>query len=222
MNEKQFTIIWVVALVIILLAGGGAIWYLQFDLLVEKREALRAVKAKVADAKSKKDKIPALKKSIEALTKKATELATHIPNLDRAEYDIFAELLDELRRKAGVSVPRANWTVPTRPTPVPGRQAFVQPATVHKVQYDITVNGSFYQLLRYINLLEQQKRFIGVENFAVTKSSGSDATTALNKAAAPRRDLKITIYSYTYKLPPKPFELPPEESRSGRSTDIPD
>ena len=221
MNEKQFTIIWVVALVIILLAGGGAIWYLQFDLLVEKREALKAVKAKVADAKSKKDKIPSLKKSIESLTKKANELAAHIPNLDRAEYDIFAELLDELRRKAGVSVPRASWTVPTRPTPIPGRPAFVQPATVHKVQYDITVNGSFYQLLRYINLLEQQKRFIGVENFAVTKS-GSDNPATLSKAAAPKRDLKITIYSYTYKQPTKPFELPPEEARSGRSTDIPD
>jgi hypothetical protein len=221
MNEKQFTIIWVVALVIILLAGGGAIWYLQFDLLVEKREALKAVKAKVADAKSKKDKIPMLKKSIEALNKKANELAAHIPNLDRAEYDIFAELLDDLRRKAGVSVPRASWTVPNRPTPIPGRPAFVQPATVHKVQYDISVNGSFYQVLRYINLLEQQKRFIGVESFAVTKAGGSDSTT-LSKAAAPKRDLKITIYSYTYKLPPKPFELPPEEARSGRSTDIPD
>jgi hypothetical protein len=220
MNEKQFTIIWVVALVIILLAGGGAIWYLQFDVLEEKRAQLKAEKAKVADAKSKKDKIPTLKKSIEALSKKANELAGYIPNLDRAEYDIFAELLDELRKKAGVSVPRASWTVPSRPTPIPGRQAFVQPATVHKVQYDITVNGSFYQLLRYINLLEQQKRFIGVENFSVTKSGQNESN--LSKAAAPRRDLKITIYSYTYKLPPKPFELPPEEARSGRSTDIPD
>lgn len=220
MNEKQFTIIWVVALVIILLAGGGAIWYLQFDVLVEKRDQLKAEKAKVADAKSKKDKIPALKNSIDALNKKANELAGYIPNLDRAEYDIFAELLDDLRRKAGVNVPRASWTVPSRPTPIPGRPAFTQPATVHKVQYDITVNGSFYQLLRYINLLEQQKRFIGVENFAVTKSGGNE--TGLTKAAAPRRDLKITIYSYTYKLLTKPFELPPEESRSGRSTDIPD
>jgi hypothetical protein len=56
----------------------------------------------------------------------------------------------------------------------------------------------------------------------VTKAGGSESVKELNKAAAPKRDLKITIYSYTYKLPAKPFELPPEESRSGRSTDIPD
>ena len=220
MNEKQFTIIWVVALVIILLAGGGAIWYLQFDVLVEKREQLKVVKAKVADAQSKKAKIKGLKESIAALTKKAGELATHIPNLDRAEYDVFAELLDELRKKAGVSVPRANWAVPTRPTPIPGRPPFTQPPTVHKVQYDMSVNGSFYQLLRYINLLEQQKRFIGVENFNVTKA-GNDGP-GLGKAAAPKRDLKITIYSYTYKTPMIPIEIDAEEARSGKSTDIPD
>jgi hypothetical protein len=220
MNEKQFTIIWVVALVIILLAGAGAIWYLQFDVLVEKREQLKVVKAKVADAKKKRDAIPGLKLSIAALTKKATELATHIPNLDRAEYDVFADLLDDLRRKAGVNVPRANWTIPARPTPIPGRPPVAQPATIHKVQYDIAVNGSFYQLLRYINLLEQQRRFIGVENFSVTRAGGDNEK---GKAAAPpRRDLKITIYSYTYKLPSKAFELEFEEARSGRSTDIPD
>lgn len=219
MNEKQFTIIWVVALVIILLAGGGAIWYLQFDVLPQKRAALAAVQEQVRGATKKKNDIPGLKKSIEALTKKAGELAGHIPNLERAEYDVFAELLDDLRRKAGVNVPRASWTVPSRPTPIPGRNTPPMPATVHKVQYDLTVNGSFYQLLRYINLLEQQKRFIGVESFSVGKS-GSDQGT--KSGAAPRRDLKVTIYSYTYKLPAKPFELEFEESRSGRSTEIPD
>ena len=220
MNEKQFTIIWVVALVIIVLAGSGAIWYLQFDVLVEKRKELDAVKAEVAAARAKVAKIPGLQKSIAELKKQADELASKIPNLDRAEYDVFAELLDDLRRRANVNVPRAAWTTPSRPAPIPGRPAVTQPATIHKVQYDMSVSGSFYQLIRYINLIEQQRRFIGVENFTITKGSGSD--TAKIKAASPKRDLKITIYSYTYKLPAKPFELPPEESRSGRSTDIPD
>ena len=118
MNEKQFTIIWVVALIIILLAGGGAIWYLQFDVLVEKRGILKGVQAQVEVARAKKNKIPALRTSIAELTKKANELATHIPNLDRAEYDVFAELLDDLRRKAGVAVPRAAWRA-TLPAPPP-------------------------------------------------------------------------------------------------------
>ena len=217
MNEKQFTIIWVVALVIILIAGGGAIWWLQFDVLVQKRADLDAVKAQVLDAKNKQAKIPQLKASIVDLTKKAETLASHIPNLDRMEYDRFAELLDDIRRRAGVNVPRAAWTVPSRPVPIPGRPAVNQPASVHKVQYDLTVNGSFYQLLRYVNLIEQQRRFIGVENFSIQKG-GADSS----KGGAPRRDLRITIYSYTYKPKPAPFVLTSEEPRSGRSTEIPD
>jgi Tfp pilus assembly protein PilO len=216
MNEKQFTIIWVVALVIILLAGGGAIWYLQFDVLVEKRKVLDGVKQQVQVAKDKKAKIPQLRASIAELTKQANELATHIPNLDRAEYDVFAELLDELRRKAGVVVPRATWMVPSRPVPIPGRPAFNQPATVHKVQYDLTAHGSFYQLLRYINLIEQQRRFIGVDSFNVAKGTEGKGT------GAPKRSLKLLIYSYTYKLPPTPFVIEADEARSGKSTEIPD
>lgn len=216
MNEKQFTIIWIVALVIILLAGSGAIWYLQFDVLVEKRRQLDAVRGQVNDAKQKQAKIPGLEKSIAQLTKDAEELATHIPNLDRAEYDVFAELIDELRRKANVTVPRVSWAVPGRPVPIPGRPVVNQPATIHKVQYDISCGGSFYQLIRYINLIEQQRRFIGVENFSILK--GADGV----KGGPPRRDLRITIYSYTYKLPAQPFFIDAPEERSGRSTDIPD
>lgn len=218
MNEKQFTIIWVVALVLILIAGGTSIYYLQFEVLEQKKAELSAVQAQVADATKKKNAIPGLQKSIVELQKKEAELITHIPNLTRAEYDEFANLLDELRRKATVTVSRASWGVPSKPQPIPGRPAVVQPPTVHKVQYDLSVTGNFYQLLRYINLLEQNKRFIGVENFSINKGPGGEG----KGLTQPKRDLRITIYSYTYKLPPTPFELTEMESRAGRSTEIPD
>ena len=218
MNEKQFTIIWVVALALIIIAGGASIYYLHFEVLEQKKQELIVVQGQVADATKKKNAIPGLRKSIAELEKKESELITHIPNMTRAEYDVFAELLDELRRKAGVTVSRAAWTVPTRATPIPGRPQSVQPATVHKVQYEINVTGTFYQLLRYVNLLEQHRRFIGVESFSVTKGSAADS----KGASLPRRDMRITIYSYTYKLPAVPFEITAEEGRSGKSTDLPE
>jgi len=218
MNEKQFTIIWVVALVLILIAGGASIYYLQFEVLEQKKAELAAVQAQVADATKKKLAIPGLQKSIAELQKKEAELITHIPNLTRAEYDEFANLLDDIRRKAGVSVSRASWAVPSKPTPIPGRPAVVQPPTVHKVQYDLGVVGNFYQILRYINLLEQHKRFIGVDSFSIAKGPGGEGKST----AQPKRDLRITIYSYTYKLPPTPFVIEAQEARSGKSTDIPD
>jgi len=218
MNEKQFTIIWIVALVLIIIAGGASIYWLQFDVLEQKNKELAIVRGQVVDATKKKNAIPGLRRSIDALEKKEAELITHIPNMTRAEYDVFAELLDELRRKAGVSVSAARWTVPARPVPIPGRTTAVQPPTVHKVQYDIQVVGTFYQLLRYVNLLEQHRRFIGVDSFTIGKGPSGEAKGAV----VPKRDLKVTIYSYTYKLPPTPLVLEVEDSRAGKSTDIPD
>jgi len=219
MNEKQFTIIWVVALALIIIAGGAAIYYLQFEVLEQKNQELAAVRSQVLDATKKKNAIEGLRKSIVELEKKEAELITHIPNMTRAEYDIFAELLDEIRRKAGVAVSRATWTVPGRAVSIPGRTAAVQPPTVHKVQYDLSVVGTFYQLLRYVNLLEQNRRFIGVEQFSITKGPGGDTK---GQVSLPKRELRVTIYSYTYKLPPKPFEIEAEDVRAGKSTDIPD
>src|SRR4029078_483135 len=114
----------------------------------------------------------------------------------------------------------------------PGRPAVLQPAPIHKVQYDISVQGSFYQLIRYINLLEQQRRFIGVDNFSIAKGAGDTSKLkaaapqrdlgardpAKLKAAAPKRALKLSIYSYTYKQPQKPMELDVPDERAGRST----
>jgi Tfp pilus assembly protein PilO len=220
MNEKKVTIITIICLVVILLAGGSAIYYLEFVRLKEVTAELVRVKGEVAVAEDKQSKIPGLKKSIEELKQKEQELIRQIPNLEKTEYDAFANLLDGLRRQSGVSVSRAGWTTPTKATAAPGRAAKVQPANIHKVQYGLTVTGSFYQILRYINLLEQQKRFIGIEDFTINKGGGENIAGA--KATAPQRDLKITIYSYAYKLPSKPLEIEGEKPRAGKSTDIPD
>jgi Tfp pilus assembly protein PilO len=218
MNEKQYTIIMIVALALILIAGGGSIYYFQFEVLQEKEKELAVVRGQVADASKKKRDIPMLQKSIAELEKKEAELITHIPNLTRAEYDVFAELLDEMRRKAGVSMSRAGWAVPSRPTPIPGRPAAAQPATVHKIQYDLNVTGTFYQLLRFINLLEQNRRFIGVESFQISKGPSGEA----KGATLPKRELRVTIYSYTYKLPPTPYVIVTDEAKAGKSTDLPE
>jgi len=220
MNEKKVTIITIICLAIILLVGGGAIYYLKFVRLTEVTAELDRVKGEVAVAEDKRSKIPALEKSIEELKQKEQELIRQIPNLEKTEYDAFANLLDGLRRQSGVTVSRAGWTTPTKPVSIPGRAPKIQPASIHKVQYGLNVTGSFYQILRYINLLEQQKRFIGIEDFTIGKGTSENLAGA--RATAHQRDLKITIYSYAYKLQPKPLEIEGEKPRTGKSTDIPD
>lgn len=221
MNEKKVTIITIICLAFILIAGGAAIWYLQFNVLQEKEAALENVKRELSAAQARVREIEPLKKEIKKLEIDEAEKIKKIPNLTRAEYDAFADMLDEFRRRAGVIVSRGGWVQAPKTAPVPGRpQPKPQPATVHKVQYDLAVTGSFYQLLRYINLLEQETRFINVENFSISKAGDSGA--GATGAAALKRDLKLTLYSYTYRPKAESLEIELEEQRKGRTTDIPD
>lgn len=218
MNEKRITLITIACLVILLGATGGAYYYFHLTKLTELQAELERVKAAVADAEQKKNKIPILKEQIAKLRAEEEKLAPRIPNLGRHEYDLLANLLDDLRRRSGVIVPQARWVTATRPQPVPGRPARTIPPTVHKVQFDLNVSGSFFQLLRYINLLEQESqqfRFINVESFQIQPAQGQGLEAAL------RRNMRVTIYSYTYRQTEEPV-LEIGERRYGRSTDIPD
>lgn len=220
MNEKKVTIITIVFLALILVAGGVGIWFLQFQVLEPKELERDRVKEELRVANEKVRQNPDLQKAIDKLLDEEKVEIVKIPNLERVEYDRFADLLDEIRRRAGVVVSRGGWLQAPKQAPVPGRPLpKPQPERVHRVQYDLTVTGGFYQLIRYINLLEQQNRFINVENFTITKSADSAATGG---AAALKRDLKLTLFSYTYRPPAEALEIQLEEQRKGRTTDIPD
>ncbi|HLF93525.1 MAG TPA: hypothetical protein VJB14_08685 [Planctomycetota bacterium] len=222
MNEKKVLIITIVCLAFILLAGGTAIWYFQFNVLEEKKADLARVTGELEAAKTRVREIEPLKKEIKKLEEDEKEKIKKIPNLTRAEYDVFADMLDEFRRRSGVTVSRGGWVQASKPSPVVGRPPVKpQPAMVHKVQYDLAVTGSFFQLLRYINLIEQETRFINVENFSIGKSSET-ASTGATGAPALKRDLKLTLFSYTYRPKAEALEIELEEQRKGRSTDIPD
>ena len=228
MNEKKVTIITVVCLILIVLAGGGAIYYFQFEVLAEKERELAAVLARVQEDKDKVAKIPGLLKKIEEIQKALEIEGKRIPDLSREEYDKLADLLDGFRRRSGVAVDRASWGAAKPPIPIakrPNRLTSI-PRNVHKVEYDLAVSGTFYQLLRYINLLEQEQRFLNVESFTIIP--GSQPTPRPTAPGVPvpvaplRRDLRVTVYSYTYRPQDKPFEIDASAELPSLTTDVPD
>jgi len=220
MNEKRAMIVTLAALVLIVIGIGASVYHFHFTVLVQLRQDLEQAKGATRDAQAKKDKIPGLQADIEKLKVREAALIKHIPDLTRVEYDKFANLLDGMRRRAGVIVDTARWVTPQRKQPVAGLQSKNVPATVHKVQFDLNVEGSFYQLLRFVNLVEQESRFINVETFTLTKSSESELGPV---RGAPKRNMKVTIYSYTYKTPATatPISETPEP-QFGQSTPVPD
>ena len=226
MNEKKPLIITIVVLVIVLILGGVGIYFLEYDYLAQLKDQLAQEQLKVEEAEKKKAKIPGLLAAIEDLKKQEREKIVKIPDLGRAEYDVFAVLLDGLRKQSGVTVGRGGWQ-----TPQPQSRGGIRvPSTVHKVEYSISADGSFYQLLRYLNLLEQQKRFISIEQLSFgrgTEPTGAAAAgrTPTQVRQAAKREMKLVLASYTYR-PSNPqtglMPAKPAEERSGKSTDLPD
>jgi hypothetical protein len=224
MNEKKPLIITIVVLVIILILGGVGVYFLEYDYLAQLKDQLAQEQMKVEEAEKKKARIPGLLAAIEDLKRQEREKIVRIPDLGRAEYDVFAVLLDGLRKQSGVNVSRGGWM-----TPQPQSRGGIRvPSTIHKVEYNISADGSFYQLLRYLNLLEQQKRFISIESLSFARGAepvAAPGRTPMQTRQQAKREMKLTLASYTYRpsnaqtglMPAKPAE-----ERSGKSTDLPD
>lgn len=222
MNEKKPIIIACVVLFLIVSAGGSAIYYLNFVKLPEREKVLADAAAELKKAQEKKALIPKIEASIKDLRAQEIKKKTRIPDLDGLEYDGLANLLDEMRKRAGVEVSAGRFSIPKAAAGAGGRAG---PATtnVHKVQYDLGVKGGFHQLLRYVNMLEKDRRFLNVESFGVTKGSDTATAKAGAKGATQAvRDLKVTITSYTYRVPPPPPKPVAKEDEGGRSTDVPE
>jgi Tfp pilus assembly protein PilO len=230
MNEKQVTIIAVAILAFVLLAGGVITWYLYAKKLAGKKAELVAAENAVKDAGEKRGKIKGLEEQNQKLAKDIKEKQKQIPDLTKLEYDQFANLLDDLRRRANVAVSSADWIATDKMVKaVKGRPGGGLPPTIHKVQYTLMVTGGFYQLLKFVNLLEQEHRFIAVQNFSLSQGPGAKPARAAKggETAPPSvllRDMKITLYSFTYRVPRAEAEkaLPPVERKSTESTPLPE
>jgi hypothetical protein len=87
----------------------------------------------------------------------------------------------------------------------------------------MNIKGGFHQLLRYLNLLEREKRFLNVESFTIAR--GSDASSRGGKVTQAARNLKIVISTYTFRTaggseqPEKAVTAAPE---GGQSTPVPE
>jgi len=236
MNEKKPLIIASAALGLIILVGGGVLYYLHFVVLPKIQKDLDDAQKAVADAKDKQNKIKGFTEEIERLKKEEEKKKTRIPNLDSKEYDGLANLLDDLRKRAGVDLAGGAYSQ-SKSSPgaaragapkTPAKGAPAPTAGVHKVQYDLNVKGGFHQLLRFLNLLEKERRFLNVESFDVARgtadTSARDIKAGKSSAPAPIRNLKVVVSSYTYRTAPPPPAptVGVEVDRGGQSTPVPD
>ena len=192
MNERQITLITLAFLALFIIGGGIGVWYLQFNVLSKKKEGMEALRKKVVVASKKKDSLKKLRIEVNNLRKKETEEIQRIPNLDNNEYDGFVDQLNQMRRQSGVFLRSASTARGRR---VAARGGTKLPTNVDKVSYDLTVSGNFYPLLRFINLIETNKRYIQIDSAKISSSGGRGSGSG-----GSLRELKVKVTTYAFKI----------------------
>lgn len=176
LTEKQMTILTVAAICLTAIAGGVVIYYFQFDVLAEKKKTLATVETSIEAEQKKVPDIETFNREIKDLQQKIKGIEGTIPALSIEEYDKFINTMEELRRQSGVTIASARFSLTGRSAPLspslPGR--------ISRVEYSMAVTGSFYHLLKFLNVIETQSRFIHVVRFSINPlaaKEGSDACT---------------------------------------------
>ncbi|MHC4607211.1 MAG: type 4a pilus biogenesis protein PilO [Planctomycetota bacterium] len=223
MSEKHVTLITLGVLAIVIVLGGVGVWFFQFNWLSQEKAELETVKKQLADAQRKADELVDLRAEVDAFAKKLAA-DKRIPDLDKKEYDAFADEIEEMKRRSGIAIGEAAY--------LPQRQAMrrkgaaQQPKGIKKVDYEFTCASTFYPLLRFVNLVETQPRFVEVTDCTIaseTRSTGEGPPSIIRTMK-----MKVTTYAFEVtpprkKLAPKddaPKDLPGEEVKS--STALPE
>lgn len=197
MSEKKITLITLIVLGLILLGGAGAIWYLYFNVLAAEEEEITQLQSKVAQARRKQSQLKSLREMLDKLTKDAEEKAARIPSLDIEEYDRFANTIEGLKRQAGIFVWQAAHIEERRSVSRRGMAAGKRlPPQVHKVDYEFLCTGRFFPLLRFINLLETNQRFLEIQSCSI--STWEEALQ--DDPRSDLREMKIKVTTYTYEV----------------------
>lgn len=215
MNERNVTIVAVSVLVVVALLGGGVIWWLHSE-LADKTKTRDDLQKKVKEATDKKNQLESLEATSAALTQKITDLEKRIPVLDESEYDDLADLIDNLRRLSNVYISEAKYDPK-------GKGGPATPPSMYRASYDFRLTGGFFYLLRFMNLLEAERRFVAVQHFNIAKQAEEEA------GPVPVRSMDLVVYTFTRKPieaptspgQPAPPVQPVAPTEASKSTPIP-
>lgn len=207
-TEKVLTIIMIVFLVLIILGGGFAAYYLH-GISGEKDKQIEDLDKKVKEAQDKVAKIPAIENKIDEIKPYIEKLQHSIPTFSFFnEYDDLAIYLEKIFKEAQVIVPETKFQIgePGKSSAKDRKTAL--PSNVNEVTCDIKLKGTFINILRFMNLIENSERFILLEDFKPVRGSGGTD------------ELALTLRTFTYKGTPPP--QPKATTTAGATTPSPD
>ena len=216
-TEKALTIIMIVLLVVTVLGGGFANYYF-YGKLGEKGKLIGDLTKQRDDGESKRAQISTIDNKIEEIKPRVKKLTDSIPTFSfLSEYDNLAELINQIAKESGVVISESKFKI-AEPGKAGGKGGgktkSALPSNVNQIDCEIKVKGLFFQILKFVNLIETNDRFLLLENIGnMTVAGGSSGEPA-------PFDLRVNIKTYSYKGASLP--QPKVTPTAGKTTPLPD
>jgi Tfp pilus assembly protein PilO len=210
-GEKGKFILLAVITALVLILGGGAIYYFQFKVLHSKTNELEKIASDIKESEAKKTELNSLIKSVEEKKNELQALSQRIPPLDQGEYDRFSDDIRLLTQQSGIFITSTSFVQPKAPMGASAGKAL--PAGISKAEYELTCYGDFFSLINFLNLVENNKRFTSVSFFKITPEKTSE------KGQSSINQMKLTVA--TYNVTEQPLSIAGPAEKVSQTTPIP-
>jgi len=180
-NEKLILVLVLVGSLIVALAAGTGVYLLK-SRSNELADENAGLEARVTKARTKLNQLNALRAEREKAQARLEVAERILPSQE--EIENLVDSLADFARESGVVITEA---APVRQSGY--RNVGGAGKRFEEADFDLDVEGDFFQFVRFVNLLENYKRFIRVDSFTVDAGKNHEEPHSIN--------LKFATFTYT-------------------------
>lgn len=186
-QKKLLSVIAGGAVGICLVAGGG-VYYAQ-GLIEEVEAQVKTKRDSIAAAEAKIAKIPALQKDVIVLRENLDEYVRILP--DTKELTAFVRQLNQFERQSGINGTGLQ---------LKNRREGKTTERFVPIEYTYEGSATLWQALKFMNLVENYRRFVSITEFNIAAGSGSGAGNRGDESqnGDAVHQVRFTLQTYTY------------------------
>jgi|GEM_PF-4598706 len=187
-SKKEKLILTVVLAASIAVALGAGTWgYFLYRWTSDQRAVNDTLRTRVATAQNKINKLTALRVEREVAQARLDVAQSILPSQE--EIENLVDNLSEFAKKSGIVMTK---TAPVRQGAYRAAKGVVK--RFDEADFDVEIEGDFFQFVEFLNCLENYKRFIRVDDFAI----------AAGRAQGDPNSIKLKFATFTYVDTPTP------------------
>jgi Tfp pilus assembly protein PilO len=189
LSERKMAVI-ILALFGVALAGIAIISLLRYKEIRALESQIADVDKEISALKKRVDMIPALKNELSEVIGALEDMTQILPNKGDLQHDAFLRLLQTMAKDSQVEVRKLDVEV----------EKETKDKNFARFKYKVEFVGSYPQFVSFLYKIETDKRFLKIDSFRIPITKQTTSTPWLE---SPRKDMELTISTYTYTATPE-------------------